>query len=60
MSRRKGRLPGRFVGAHMRKHPSDRSQYVDVKAYQEHVMPEPVEKIDTPSQGELELAPDED
>jgi hypothetical protein len=44
----------------MRKHPSDRSQYVDAKAYQEHVMPEPVEKIDTPSQGELELAPDED
>lgn len=55
MKRKKGDLPGRYVPPHIRKHPKQPSEYVNVSDYQERVepIPSPVECI--PPQGELEL-----
>lgn len=41
MARKKGRLPGRFVSAHLRGRPHRPGEYVKVDDYQEHVEPAP-------------------
>lgn len=55
MKKRKGNLPGRYVGAHLRKHPKHPSEYVDVSAYQEKEEPAPAKFENPPVQKELEL-----
>lgn len=53
--RRKGHLPGRYVPAHLRKHPERPWEYVDVSAYQEHTDPLPSKTSKVSKQGELDL-----
>jgi len=55
MKRKKGALPGRYVPAHMRKHPLRAGEYVDVSEYQEHVEAPQTKTIEVPRQGELNL-----
>lgn len=55
MKRKKGRLPGRYVPPHIRKHPNEPGEYVNVSDYQEHVEPPPSPVEVAPPQGELEL-----
>ena len=55
MKKRKGHLPGRYVGAHIRKHPKYSGEYVDVAAYQEKEEPLPAKFDAVPIQKELEL-----
>lgn len=41
-SKRRGRLlPGRYVRAHLRRHPKDHDEFVSVAAYQERIDPTP-------------------
>jgi hypothetical protein len=59
MRRRRGRLPGRYVPAHVRKWPHRPGEYVEVSDYQEHIDP-PASRVEAvPKQGELALAAEE-
>lgn len=55
MNRKRGRLPGRYVPAHIRKWPHRPSEYVEVADYQERIEAPPSPVAAVPRQGELEL-----
>ena len=55
MKRKRGRLPGRYVPAHVRKWPHRPGEYVEVSAYQERIEPPPSPVDPAPMQGEFAL-----
>lgn len=55
MKRKRGRLPGRYVPAHLRKWPHRPGEYVEVADYQERIEAPPSPKDAAPRQGELAL-----
>jgi hypothetical protein len=56
MKRKRGRLPGRYVPAHVRKWPHRPGEYVEVADYQERIEAPPSPVDAAPLQGELALA----
>jgi hypothetical protein len=59
MNRRKGDLPGRYVPPHIRKWPRRPRDYINIRAYQEHIDPIPAKTSRRPRQLEFDFRSNE-